>query len=87
MLEVFPNIIPDGVDKGFALTQTLAKKGLEFFPGDGDISFIFHLLLVLLLAKQGGILDESGGKWHLILTLDLGNSKMVFTLLEEIIAL
>ena len=62
MLEVILNSAPHSVDKGLGLTQALTKKGLEFFPGDGDVNLILHFLLVLLPAKQGGILEESGGK-------------------------
>ena len=87
MLRVLSNIAPDNVNKGLELTQTLTKEGLEFFPGDGDVSLIFYLPLVLLPAKQGGIFEEGSGKWYPILTLDPGGSKIVLTLLEEVIAL
>ena len=87
MLTVFPNSAPNGFDKGLGLTQALIKEDLEFFPGDEDVSLILHLLLVLLSAKQGGIFEKGGGKWHSILTLGPGGGKIVLTLLEEVIAL
>ena len=87
MLGVFSNSAPDGVDKSLGLTQASTKKGLKFFPDDGYISLILHLLLVLLPAKQGDIFEEDGGKWHPILTFAPGNGKMVLTLLEKVIAL
>ena len=37
-------------------------KGLEFLLSNGDIGLVFHLLLLLLSAKQGGIFKEKGGK-------------------------
>ena len=87
MLRAFSNIAPNGVNKSLGLTQALAKKSLEFLPGDGDVSFIFNLPLVLLPANQSGILKECSGKWHPILTLGLDGGKIVLTLLEEVIAL
>ena len=63
------------------------KECREFLLGDRDVRLILYLLIVLLPAKQGGILEEGGGKWDPILTLSPGNRKMVLILLEEIIAL
>ena len=62
MLKVFLNSAPNSVDKSFELTQALAKEALEFLPGDGNVGLIFYFLLMLLLAKQGNILKQSGGK-------------------------
>ena len=62
MLGVFLNSALDGVDGGFRLTQAFTKKSFEFLLGDGDISFIFHLLLILLPAKQDDIFDKGGNK-------------------------
>ena len=62
MLGVFSKSTPDGINKDLELTQVLAKKGLEFFPSDGDVGLILYLLLVLLPAKQGSIFKESSGK-------------------------
>ena len=87
MLELLPNSILDDINKGLGLTQALAKEGLKFIPGNEDVGFILHLWLVLLPAKQSGILEDVGGKLHPILTLCPGGSKMVFTLLEKIIVL
>ena len=62
MLRVFLNSAPDGVKKGLGLNQVLAKEGFEFFSSNGNVNIFFYLLLVLLPAKQGGILEENGGK-------------------------
>ena len=52
----------DSVDKRLGLTQALTKEGFKFFSGNGNVGFIFYFLLVLLLAKQGNILEKNGGK-------------------------
>ena len=62
MLGVFPNSAPDSIDKDFELTQALTKENIKFFLSDKNVNLIFHLSLVLLSAKQSGILEESGGK-------------------------
>ena len=62
MLGVLSKSVPDSVDKSLRLTQALAKEGLKFFEGNGDVNLIFHLPLVLLLAKLGGIFEKNGGK-------------------------
>ena len=85
MLELLTNSTPNGVNKELGLTQALTKEDLEFFLDDGNVSFIFQLPLVLLPVKQGGIFEENGGKWHLILTLGSDSSKMGLTLLKQVI--
>ena len=87
MLGVLSNSTPDSVNEYFGLTHASAKEGLKFFPGNGNIGLILHLLLVLLLAKQDNILEEGGGKWYPILTFGPGSGKMILTLLEKVIAL
>ena len=87
MLKVFSNSASDNIDKILGLIQALAKKGFEYFLGNGNVDLIFLFPLLLLLIKQGGIFEKDGGKWHLILTFGLGSSKMVLTLLKEVIAL
>ena len=62
MLAVLPNNAPDGVNKSLGLIKALGKKGFEFLLGDEDISLILDFLLILLLVKQGGILEECGDK-------------------------
>ena len=62
MLEIFSNSAQHGIDKSLRFAQTLTKKEFEFLPGDKDVGFIFYLLLLLLPAKQNGILEKSGSK-------------------------
>ena len=66
MLAFFSNSAPDGVNENLELTLTLVKKGLEFLLGDKNVSLILYLLLVLLPAKHGGIVEKNGGKGDLI---------------------
>ena len=87
MLRVFLDNTSDNIKKRLGLTQAFTKKGLEFIPGNRDVGLIFKLPLVLLLAKQSGILDKDGGKYYPILNLSHGGNKMFFTLLKEVIAL
>ena len=62
MLGVLPNSALDNVNKDLGLTQALMKKGLKFFPSNWDVGLILHFPLVLLLVKQGSILEKSGDK-------------------------
>ena len=62
MLAILPNNILDGIDESLYFTQVLIKKGFKFFLGNENVSLIFYVMLVLLLAEQGGVLQESGCK-------------------------
>ena len=87
MLGVFLNSAPNSVNKRLGFTQTLTKKDFEFFLDNENVGFILYFLPVLLLAKKGGIFKEISGKGHLILTFGPGDSKIVITLQEVVIAL
>ena len=56
MLGVLTDGTPDGVDKSLGLAWALAKKGLESFLAERNISLVLYLTLVFLPAEQGGIL-------------------------------
>lgn len=86
MLGVLPDSTPDGVDEGLGLAQASAEKGLESFPGNGDVSLVLDLALVLLPAEQGGILQEGGRKRNSVRSRGTGGGEVVFALLEEIVA-
>ena len=62
MLRVLLNSPQDNINKDFRFIQALAKKNFKFLLYDKDVSFIFYFLLMLLLAKQGSIYKEDGGK-------------------------
>ena len=87
MLGLLLNSALDSIVVGLELTQILAKESLEFFLGNGDISLIFSLLLVLLREKQSNIYEEDSGKGEPILTLGSGGGKIVLTMLKEVTAL
>ena len=71
MVTVLRNIALNIVDKNLKLTKVLVKKGIEFFSGNEDVSFIRHFPLILLPTKQSGIFKEDGGKWYPIWPLAL----------------
>ena len=87
MLRVFSNSASNVINKDLKLTQASAKKGFKFFPDNQDFNLIFYLPLVLLLAKQNGIFEENSGEKDPILTFGPDGGKMIFILLEEVIAL
>ena len=66
MLGVLPNNTLDGVDKNLGFAQALAEESLESLPADRDVSLVFYLMMVLLPAKQGGILQEDSCKRNLV---------------------
>ena len=51
MLQVFFDSSLDSINKKLELTQALIKKSLQFFPGNGDVCFVFYFTLILLLAE------------------------------------
>ena len=87
MLGVLPDGTLDGVNKSLGFAQVSAKEGLESLPADRDVSLVLYLMLVLLPADQGGVLQEGSRKWNLVQARGTGGSKVIFILLEEIIAL
>ena len=87
MLGVLPDGAPDGVDESLGFAQALAKEGLESLPADRDVSLVLYLTLVLLPAEQGGILQESSRKRDSVRACATCGSKVIFALLEEIVAL
>ena len=86
MLKVFSNSISDDINKGLRFAQTLMKKGFEFLLSNKDISFVFYLTLVLLPAEQGGVFYKSSCKRNLVWLHGTSNGKVIFALLEDIIA-
>ena len=56
MLGVFPNSALDGIKENLVFPQALTKENLESFLADRDVSLVFYPILVLLPAKQCGIL-------------------------------
>ena len=87
MLGVFSTCVSDGVNKYLRFTQNLTNEGVEVIPSDAIVGLIPYFLLVLVPAEHGGILKEGDGKRYPILTFGTSKSKVVLTLLEEVIAL
>ena len=85
MLEVLPNSDLDGVNESLGIVQALAKKSLESFPADRDVSLVFYLTLVLLPPEQGGICQKDSRKRNSVWVCGTGCGKVVFALLEEIV--
>ena len=71
--------------KALDLPKLQQKKGLEFLLGDKNIDLIFYLMLVLLSADWGGVLQEDGRKRNSVWPHNTSNSKVILVLLEKII--
>ena len=87
MLRVFFDSAPDGVDKSLRFAQALTKKSLESLPAYKNVNLGLYPTLVLLSTEQGGIFQESGRKQNSVHAHGIGNSKVIFALLEEIVTL
>lgn len=61
------------------------KKSLKFIPYNGDQDFGLKFPFLLLPLEQSLIFEESDGKRNMVITSNIGRSKMVFALLDEII--
>ena len=87
MLGVLPDSSPDDVNKSLGFAQALAKKGLKSFPVDKDINLVLYLMLILLPAGQGSIVQKGSCKQNSVLARGTSSSKVIFVLLKEIITL
>ena len=85
MLGVLFNGNPESVDESIGFAQALMKEGLKSLPADKDISLGFYLILMLLPAEQGGILQENSYKQNLVLAYGTGGGKVILALPEEIL--
>ena len=87
MLGVLPDSAPDGVNESLGLAQALAKEGFESLSADKDVSLVLYLTLVLLPGEQGGVLQKVSRKRDSVRARGTDGSKVIFALLEEIVAL
>ena len=87
MLEVLLDSALDGIDKNLKFAQTLTKKTFKSLSADENVSLVLYFTIVLLPAEQGGIFQENDRKWNSIWACGTGSSKVIFTLLEEIVTL
>ena len=87
MLGVLSDSASDGVNKSLELAQALAKKGLESFPTDRDVSLVLYLTLILLPSNQGGIFQEGSRKQNSVQAHGTGGGEVIFVLLDKIVIL
>ena len=86
MLRVPFELSPVGVHKGLGVTQALSKECLELVPHDRDRGFGVMSLLVLLPAKADPVPQEKRGKKNPGRSRGSSGSKIVLTLLTEVVA-
>ena len=77
---------PIGVHKGLGVTQTMAEECFEFILCDRDGSLGVMFPLVLLPAEADPVLQERRGKGNPDRSRSSSGSKIVLTLLTEVIA-
>ena len=86
MLGVPLDLSPVGVHEGLGVTQALAEKRLELVPGNQDRAVCVSLPFILLLAETDPIPKERYGKGNLVSSRSPSGSKIVLTLLTEVVA-
>ena len=86
VLRVPLELSPVGVHKGLRVTQALSEKCLELVLRDRDRGFGVMSPLVLLPAEADLVPQEGRGKGNLSRSRGSSGSKIVFTLLTEVIA-
>ena len=64
----------------------MTKERLELLPGDGDCAFSLILPLVLLPTEVDAVPKEGCCKGNTVGTLSPSGSKVILTLLTEVIA-
>lgn len=87
ILKVYFNIIADIIKQGFRLSQALTQKSLEFLLGDRNVDFIFYFFLILPSLEQSYLFNKNRSKQYFVLVLSFSGGKIIFVLLEKIIAL
>lgn len=70
----------------FSIFLGFYKKKLKFFLIDGNNSFAFNLLLMLLLVEKSSVFEKANIKKDLIIASNFFNTKMTFTLWIKVIA-
>ena len=85
MLRVPLDLSPVGVYKGLGITQAPAEEHFELIPRDKDKSLCVMSPLVLLPAEAGPIPEERRAKGNLGRPRSSNGSKIVLTLLTEVV--
>ena len=86
MLGVPLDLSPVCVHKGLGVTQALAEERLELFPRDRNRSVCVMSPLVLLPAEADPVPQERRGKGNPGRSRGSSGSKVVLTLLTEVVA-
>lgn len=69
------------------LTQAFLHEDFQFNPSRGHLGFDINLTLLLLLLIQGFLLKKHSCKGDLVAISGPRHSKIVFTLLYEVVAI
>ena len=85
MLGIPLDFSPVGIHKDLGVTQALMEERLELVPRDWDRNLCIISPLILLPAKADPVLEEGRGKENLDRLRGSGGSKVVFTLLTEVV--
>ena len=86
MLGVSLDLSPVAVHKGLGVTQALAEECLKLVLCDRDRSVCVMFLLVLLPTEANLVSEERHGKENLGKPRSSNGSKVVLTLLTEVVA-
>ena len=86
VLGVSLDLPPVGIHKGLGVTQAPAEEGFELVPRDRDRAVSVSLPLVLLPAKADPVSEEGRGKGNSGRPRSSSGSKVVLTLLTEVVA-
>lgn len=80
-------LIPSSIYKNSTLSHTLMQKNLELVPYNLDQDFGFNFSLRLLPSVYGLVLQVTHGKGDSIVTMCTKYSKIIFVLMNQVIAL
>ena len=86
VLEVSFDLPPVGIHKGLGVTQAPAEERLELVPGDRDSGIGVMSPLVLLSVEADPVPEEERGKENSGRPRGSSGSKVVLTLLTEVVA-
>ena len=86
MLGVPLDFSPVGIHKGLGVTHALTEECLELVPRDWDRDSYVMFPLILLPAETDPVLKERRSKGNLGRPCSFSGSKVVLTLLTEVVA-
>ena len=86
MLGVPLDLFPVGIHKGLGVTQALTEERIKLVPHDRNGSLCVMSPFVLLPAEADPVLKERHSKGNLARPRSSGGSKVVLTLLTDVVA-